>query len=315
MIDKTKTTLVLGGSGRIGRELLKLMSKAGYTVVVPTHKEFDLLDSSCNLFNKLNFIRPDYIINLAAVTTTIKLNRDYPASIYVDTLRMNINLLDACNSLLAYRPEKIINVISSCAYGQADILQEDNFLKGNIHESVRPHGEAKKGVYLASQFYRQEEDLPVTCVCFNNVCGNERWNDPDSLKVLSSLVKRVIDARNEAKPTVAVWGTGDPKREFIHAAEAAEGLLEVFENYDGDLINIGSGIDISIRDLSLYIAKSVGYKGMILFDVLKGDGQMQKLLDVSRMHSFLNVFKFASVDIIVDMVASEYEQYLKDNKL
>lgn len=306
-IDKNKLTLVLGGSGRIGRFLDDLLYENGYTFIRPSHRACNLLDHySCE--HMWYDYKPTYVIMLAAKTTTIALNKTEPASICRDTLLMNMNVLEMCRK---YGVDKLVNVVSSCAYGESDLLVEDQFLRGNIHESVSPHGEAKKMTYLMSQFYCTQHNLPVTTVCFNNICGAEQWDKPDSLKVLSALVKKIVDARNANNPFVNVWGTGQACREFIHAKDAATGLFHVFNNYSGNLINIGSGRDYSIEYIAYLIKALAKYDGNLFFDHSKPDGQIKKLLDVTRQSNILNWHPIYKITDIVNMLITEYEEFLE----
>lgn len=304
-LDKNKLVLVLGGSGRVGRELVPLMRERGYSVISPPYSELNLLDlEECYEYVDKHF--PEYIINLAAVTTTIELNKTNPADISYETLLMNMNVLEVSNMLSV---DKLINVVSSCAYANNDILMEDRFLDGPIHPSVLAHGSAKRQVYILSKHYRDQYNLPVTCVCFNNVCGNENWSCPDTLKVLSSLVKKFVDAVLFKSDCVEIWGTGVAWREFIHARDAASGLLAAFEKYDGDLINIGTGEDIQISALADLIKDLTGFKGHILY---KGgqDGQLIKQLSVDRMEKYLGKMDYNDTAGICQRVITEYIDYL-----
>lgn len=314
MINKEDTILVFGGSGKVGKQFIQLLKQGGYTYLAPRKCELNMLNDDA-LWHYIRNERPDYIVNLAAVTTTIALNKEFPATIHHNTLLMNMNLLNVCALWGNDKFKKIINIISSCAYGESDILVEKNFLKSNVHESVMPHGEAKKQVYLMSQFYKQQYNLPVTCICFNNICGNERWTQPSSLKVLSSLVKKIVDAREDNLPSIEVWGTGVARREFIHVEDAAEGLLQVLNRFDGDLINIGRGIDLSISQIAREIKTWAKYGGQINYDKSKPDGQLSKIFDVSLMHStFLDWRPQVGWIGLYEKIIAEYEQFLKDNK-
>jgi len=301
------SVLVFGASGKVGRNLVPLLKEKYDCVLTPIHQECDLLELE-SVRSYLEKWLPNSIINLAAKTTTMSLNKTYPADISYETLLMNMNILELSSGLPI---KKLINVVSSCAYANNDILVEDRFLDGPIHPSVLPHGSAKRQVYILSKHYKDQYNLPVTCVCFNNICGSEYWANPDSLKVLSALVKKFVDAVVNNSDVVEIWGTGVAWREFIHAKDAAVGLLTAFEQYDGDLINIGTGEDIQISALADLIKYLTGFKGRVAF---KGgqDGQLVKQLSTKRMREYLGDIHFHGPVMIADKVIREYKQYLKD---
>ncbi len=313
MISKEDTILVFGGSGKVGKSFMHLLKEGGYSYLCPRHCEVDMTNENA-LWKYINNVRPEYIVHLAGVTTTIALNKTNPAIIHHDTIAMTSNLLKACANLNGHRPKKIINILSSCSYGEADILKEEDYLKGNIHPSVMPHGQAKQTCYLMGTFYKQQFNMPVTHVCFNNICGSETWNRPETLKVLSALVKKVVDARNAGLPSIEVWGTGAARREFIHVQDAAEGLLRVLDKYNGDLINIGNGEDLRIDHLINELRIVANYHGEITFLTDRPDGQILKRLNITRQLQHLQWEPDIGWVELYRKLISEYEQYLKDNQ-
>ncbi len=314
MIDTKKPILLFGGHGVIGNALRGLFIDNEYDYIAPEKNFVNLLDYK-QLTWYLDRTRPKYIINLAAVKTNIQINAEQPATICTKTMEMNLNLLKACVEIDRYRPKKLINIISSCAYGQADLLIESDFLKGEIHPSVKPHGEAKRMVYLFGKFYRAEYKLNVVTACFNNIFGGSNWSRVETLKVLDSMVRKIVDARESGADAVTFWGTGKPRREFLYHKNAADGLLQVLEKYDDtELINVGSGQDINIGLLANWIARLVKYEGRILWDETKPDGQLVKRLNCDKMHDKLKWFPPTTDEDAILETISSYEEYLRINK-
>src|ERR1700748_1668028 len=179
--------LVLGGHGTIGKHLQKLLKQQSVRFFAPKKNYLNLLNPSEIVF-RLNELNPALIINLAAKKTNIRMNAETPLTIFQQTLDMNLNLMKAASSIDC-PPNKIVNIISSCAYGEKEILIEDKFFEGNVNESIRPHGEAKKAVYMAGQYYRKERGLNVISLALNNIYGGCNWGKPDELKVCDALIK------------------------------------------------------------------------------------------------------------------------------
>lgn len=278
--------VVLGSTGVVGRALIRLLQERKLRYYRKYRSDYDARYEEDNCFSEIK--RDSVVVNLIAEKTTIALNKEKPATICENTLRTNMNVLKMCHNAGV---KKLINIVSSCAY-PGDCIEpmgEDYFWKGSPHESIRPHGLAKQAVYGLSQFYRQEFGLNVVCLAFNSIYGGTVWEKPETLKVLESLVKKIVDAKNRNIESVTLWGTGDPRREFLYVDDAAESILQAIKKYDdGELLNIGSGYDISIKDLAEGIKLAAGYKGEILWDTSKPDGQIRKLLSVEKMKTTLN---------------------------
>lgn len=300
--------LVLGGHGTIGRHLQKLLKKQGSRFLAPTKSYLNLLNLT-EVMYRLNELNPTVIINLAAKKTNIKMNAEHPLTIFQETLDINLNLLKAA-SAIDCKPNKIVNIISSCAYGENELLIEDKFFEGNVNASIRSHGEAKKMVYLAGQYYRKECSLNVVSVALNNIYGGCNWSKPDELKVCDALIKKFVDAKLDNTFMASMYGTGAPRREFLYYKDAAEGILLASQKYnDAQLLNLGCGYDISIKQLAEGIRLAVGYKGELHWDRTKPDGQMKKLFNVDKQHTCLDWFPPTSLAEGVQETIDEYTMY------
>lgn len=294
--------VVLGANGVVGRSLVRILQEKNIKYKAYTR---DDCDWDYDFF--LNFNGDDVVINLMAEKTTIAMNREKPATILANTLSINKNVLHACT---LGRVKKLVNIVSSCAYpgNNNGELREEEFWNGTPHESIRPHGLAKQCVYALSQACRKEFGLNVICLCFNSLFGNTLWDRPDTLKVLESLVKKFVDAREANLPEVVLWGSGEVYREFLYVDDAANSILQAVEKYeDGEILNVGHGHDIQIKKLAEGIALAVGYKGNIVWDTTKPDGQYRKLLSSEKMMRTLNWFPPTPLVDGIDLLIADYE--------
>lgn len=310
MIDKSKPTLILGAYGRIGKSLIPLMEQAGYNLLFPTKLACNLLDRhSYEIYFHTN--KPHAVINLAARNTNIHLCNEYPASICRDTLQMNMNVLEACKQ---YEVEKLLNIVCSCSYPHnKELLVEDEFYDGATHASVSAHGLAKRMVYYLDTAYAKQFHLNIVTVALNNVFGGASWAHPSSLKFIDSLIVRVVDAKLNKMKAIYPWGSGGVYREAILARDAADGILRVFEQYDNsELINIGTGIDYTIKDWLQMIIDEVKYRGLVEWQTDKLDGQRKKLFSVNKQRKELSWMPPTNTREALSETIKDYKKYLKE---
>lgn len=302
---KLGTVLVTGGSSMIGRQLVPLLRDEGFEVFAPSKMEMNclVLQSVYDYFDKH---QPDYVIHLAGYNGGIEFNKRFPADIYMQTAWMALSVLGAAS----FYSKKVVSVLPSCAYfpgkqyirndewgtpyiandGVADVLYERNFAKGEPHESVACHGLAKRILFdYSRQLHKQFKLNAVSCVLNNCYGPNARHDEPLRLKVADALIQRFCDTKANGGKTVQVWGTGQSRREFLFAKDAAIGILKVLQHYDDptEVINIGSGTDVSIKELAELIRDIVDPSITIEFDTSKPDGQMKKMFDNTKMKNLL----------------------------
>lgn len=314
MIDKQKKLLVLGAYGRCGRALIPLLEQSGYTnILFPTHKMCDLLDDY-SYTQYFHSVKPSYVINLAGRTTNINLCNQYPASICQYTLQMNMNVLEMC---CRYAVEKLVNILCSCAYPDGkEVLREAEFWNGNPHQSVLAHGLAKRTCYFLSEAYSKQYHMNIVSVGLNNIVGGANWDHPASQKFLDSLIVKFSEAKQFKLRQVTLWGSGTPRRECLYYKDAAEGVLRIFESdyADSELINIGNGRDRTILEWAELVKNAVGYKGEVVWDTTKIDGQLKKLFDVNKMKCILEWEPAISDEIAIKETIKEYKNYIKDKE-
>lgn len=292
--------LVTGADSMIGRATLKTISnKGGYGYGVPHTQVFDLenLDKTLAIFEQ---IRPTYCIHLAGFNGNIPFSSKYPSEIFEKTTRIGLNVLRACNQ---FNVEKVVSILSSCAITDlgGEELSENHLWVGPPNKSIEAHGLAKRNIEAYSRFLSKQFGLRAVCCILQNSFGPHDSTDINKTKVVMGLIKKFVDAKNNGDSEVVCWGTGRPKREFLYCDDAAEGIIQTLERYHNtsEPINITSKNEMSIKSLAETIKRVVGFKGDIVFDTSKPDGQMRKVLYSDKM------------DQELDMTFTKFEKALK----
>lgn len=273
----------------IGRSIQTQWPRSSDNLLIPVSKaECDSLNQEW-LDAVIHKYQPERIIALQGYNGNITLNLTEPATIYFQTVRMLMNVME---SSMLNKVQKVLIPISSCAYdGYTELLKEENFLDGKCHESVIAHGMARRGVYVYGQCLNKQfgkKSCKFIFPVLNNCFGpHDRFLEPKRLKIFGTLIKRIIDAKRQNLSEIEVWGTGEARREGLGADCAGKLLIDVLDRYeDYSLpINLGLGYDISIYELTCLIRKLVGFKGRVFYNSSKPNGQMKKLLDVSKAKS------------------------------
>ena|SRR3989338_1547800 len=279
---KDKRVLVTGGSGFLGTFVVeKLREKACRDIFVPRSEEYDLrqLDVIQRL---LKDAKPDMIIHLAARVGGIGANRAHPAEFFYDNLMMGVQLM---HESWHVGIKKFVAVGTVCAYPKFTPVpfREDDLWNGYPEETNAPYGLAKKMLLVQAQTYRQQYGFNAIYLLPVNLYGQRDNFDLESSHVIPALIRKCIEADKKNDKKIVVWGTGKPTREFLYVEDAAEGILLAAEKYNwSEPVNLGSGMEISIRDLVYLIARLTGFKGEIVWDDTKPDGQPRRCLDTSR---------------------------------
>jgi len=277
-----KRVLVTGGAGFLGSYVVDQLGRRGCaSIVVPRRADYDLVngDAVRRLYADA---QPHIVIHLAAVVGGIGANRAHPGRFFYDNLMMSVQLLHEGHRAGI---EKFVGIGTVCAYPKHTPVpfRENDLWNGYPEETNAPYGLAKKMLLVQSQSYRQEYGTNAIFLLPVNLYGPRDSFDPESSHVIPALIKKCVDARMAGAPAIEVWGDGSATREFLHAADAAEGILLAAERYDGDEpVNLGSAFEISIRELVDMIARLSGFSGRIEWDASKPNGQPRRKLDTSR---------------------------------
>ncbi len=273
--------LVTGGSGFLGRYVVDALRRQGcQDVVVPRSTQYDLRQEAAVL-RLYDDHRPDIVIHLAAVVGGIGANRENPASFFYDNLIMGALLLEHARRTGV---GKFVACGTICSYPKWTPVpfREETFWDGYPEETNAPYGLAKKMLLVQGQAYRRQYGTNAIYLMPTNLYGPGDNFGPDG-HVIPMLIARYSDAVETGLDEVVAWGDGSPTREFLHVADAAEGIVAATEGYDGDEpVNLGSGREVSIKELTGLVARETGYGGRISWDTSKPNGQPRRCLDTSR---------------------------------
>ena len=279
---KGKRILVTGGAGFLGRHVcLALGRRAPDAIIVPRSREYDLRNQEAarSLHHEM---RPEVVIHLAATVGGILTNRKNPGSFFYDNAIMGIQLMEEARK---YGVEKFVLTGTICSYPKmTDVpFREDDFWNGYPEETNAPYGLAKKMLIVQAQAYRQQYDFNAISLLPVNLYGPGDNFDLQTSHVIPALIRKSIEAREAGCPILEAWGTGSVSREFLFVRDAAEAIILATDCYnDSAPVNIGSGEEISIRDLTILICELCGFEGEIRWDTSKPDGQPRRCLDTSR---------------------------------
>lgn len=283
MLDlKNKKIIVTGGAGFLGKSVVRKLDERGCkNIFVPTIEEYDLRGLAA-IKKMYTYAKADIVIHLAATVGGIGANLDKPGSYFYDNLIMGIQLIEQAR---ANDIEKFVIIGTICAYPKFTPVpfREENLWNGYPDEVTGPYGLAKKMLLVQSQAYRQQYGFNSIFLLPVNLYGPGDNFDPKFSHVVPALIRKFYEAKINDSDEVIVWGTGKATREFIYAEDCAEGIVKAAQSYDkSEPVNIGTGIETPIKDLAEKIKDLIGYKGRIVWDSSKPDGQPRRCLDTTR---------------------------------
>ncbi len=274
--------LVAGSTGLVGSAILDKFKKDGHNVVGLNSKVVDLLDREAT-FSYLKDLKPDVIVDAAAKVGGIGANNKYPVEFLSENLRIQNNLMDAAHEA---KVERFIFLGSSCIYPKnaQQPIKEEYLLTGPLEETNSAYAIAKIAGIEAIKSFRRQYSHKWISLMPTNMYGPGDSFDQETGHVLPALINKFVTAKESGSPSVTLWGTGSPKREFLFSSDLADAVSIALEKYDEDLhLNVGTGEDLTIKELADLISREVGYSGEIIWDHSKPDGTLRKVLDVSRM--------------------------------
>ena len=279
---KDKRVIVTGGAGFLGSYVVEKLEERGCkNIFVPLVEDYDLTKEK-NVIRLYRSYPADTVVHLAAVVGGIGANRENPGKFFYDNLVMGAMLMEYARQ---FKVDKFVAIGTICAYPKFTPVpfKEEKLWNGYPEETNAPYGLAKKMMLVQSQAYRSQYGFNSIFLLPLNLYGPRDNFDPKSSHVIPALIKRFIEATEEEKEEVVCWGTGKPTRGFLYVEDAAEGILMATEKYNkSEPVNLGSDLEISIKDLAELVAKFVEFKGKIRWDTSKPDGQPRRKLDTSR---------------------------------
>ncbi len=284
-MEKNSKIFVTGHRGLVGAALVRALEKAGYhNLVLRTHTELDLLDQhAVRVFFEKE--KPEYVFLAAAKVGGIMANKTHPADFIRDNLAIELNTIDAAHKSGV---KKLLFLGSSCIYPKfaTQPIPESELLTGPLEETNRAYALAKISGIVMCQSYNEQYGTDFISVMPTNLYGPQDNFDLETSHVLPALLRKFHEAKEAGAHTVTLWGTGSAQREFLHVDDLADACLFLMNTYDeSDIVNIGTGEDLSIKELAERIRDVVGYTGAIAWDSSKPDGTPRKLLDVSKLHA------------------------------
>jgi GDP-L-fucose synthase len=306
-MDKSASIYIAGHTGLVGSAILRHLCASGYTkIVTRTRNELDLRDPAA-VSRAFSEFRPEYVFLAAAKVGGILANSQYPVEFMRDNLLIQANVLEA-----AYRTaaKKVLVLGSSCIYPKfaPQPISEDALLTGELEPTNQWYSVAKIAGIKLAQAYRRQYGCNFICVMPTNLYGPGDNFDLETSHVLPALIRKFHEARVSGAASVVVWGTGAPRREFLYVDDLADALGFLMERWDSEeIINVGVGEDLTIRQLADIVREVVGYSGDIAFDPSKPDGTPRKLLDVSR----LNRLGWRATTPIRQGIEKSYRAYLE----
>lgn len=304
-----KKLLILGSRGMVGSALIRAAEQRGYSKVLqPSSRDLDLTSQAATHAYLAEHI-PDEVIVAAAMVGGIHANKTYPADFMYKNLMIATNAIEGSYQAGVRR---LIFLGSTCIYPKfaEQPIKEESLLKSALEPSNEAYAIAKISGLKMCEFYRRQFGVCYHSAMPTNLYGRGDNYHPQNSHVLPALIRRFHEAKRDSLPAVAIWGTGTPLREFLHADDAAAGIFHLLQlENPPDWVNLGCGIDISISDLARLVMKTVGYEGELTFDASKPDGTPRKLTDISK----ITATGWAPRIAIEEGVSMAYQSFLEEH--
>jgi Nucleoside-diphosphate-sugar epimerases len=284
-MEKNAKIFVAGHRGLVGSALTRNLTEKGFSNLVQrTRSELDLTDQPA-VYKFFETEKPEYVFLAAAKVGGIYANNTYPAEFIFSNMQVQMNII---NASWKYTIKKLMFLGSSCIYPKyaPQPMNEDSLLSGKLEPTNEPYALAKIAGIIMCQSYNRQYGMNFISVMPTNLYGPNDNYHPLNSHVVPALIRRFHEAKMNNLPEVVIWGTGNPTREFLYSEDLADACIFLMEKHNGnDIVNIGSGVEVTIRDLAHYVKDAVGFTGKVSFDVTKPDGTPRKLLDSSKLHA------------------------------
>lgn len=313
-MDKNKKIFVAGHKGMVGSAVVRELQSQGFTdILTATRDELNLM-SQRMVEGFFANEKPAYVVLAAAKVGGIKANMEHPAEFIYENLQVQNNVI---HSAYKYGTEKLCCLGSSCIYPRQcpQPIKEEYFLTGPLEPTNEAYAVAKIAGIKMVEYYSKQYGFNGINAMPSNLYGTNDSFDLNSAHVLSSLVRKFVDGADNNDKSVPVWGTGTAMREFLHVDDAARAIVFLMENYNSpEIVNVGTGKDISIKDLAGLIKDKAGFKGEISWDSTKPDGMPRKCMDTSKLNS-LGFTPMISLEEGIEKTINEYRELKKAGKI
>lgn len=284
-MEKDAKIYVAGHTGLVGSAIVRKLKIEEYrNIIVKTHQELDLTRQG-EVENFFQLERPEYVILTAAKVGGIQANITYPGEFIYENLAIQTNVI---HTSYLYGVKKLSFLGSACSYPCESLqpMKEEYLLSGCLEPTNEPYAIAKISGMKMCEAYNKQYGVNFICALSANAYGLNDNFDPNNSHVIPALIRKFHEAKIKEGSLVTIWGTGDPRREFIYVDDLADACIFLMHNYNkSGIINVGVGQDVSIKELAYIIKGVVGYRGEVVFDASKPDGMSRKMLDVSKLHS------------------------------
>jgi GDP-L-fucose synthase len=307
LMKKNSKIYIAGHTGLVGSAITRFLKKENYSnLLLRTHKELELTDQA-KVYNFFDEQKPEYVFLAAAKVGGILSNNTYPAQFIYSNLVIQTNIIHAC---YRYNIKKLFFLGSSCIYPKfaPQPMSEDALLTGELEPTNEPYAIAKIAGIIMCQSYNREYNTNFISVMPTNLYGPNDNYDLYNSHVLPALIRKIHEAKINNSEFVEIWGTGSAKREFLYVDDLAEACVFLMNNYnESDIVNIGTGKEVSISELAEIIREVIGYKGNFHYDTSKPDGMPRKLLNVNK----INKLGWKSKILLKRGIQLTYEDFLK----
>jgi len=305
-MNKNSKIYIAGHRGMAGSAILRRLQKEGYTnIIYRSSQELDLRNQQA-VADFFSQEKPEYVFLAAAKVGGILANSTYKADFIYENLAIQNNVI---HQSYKHAVKKLLFLGSSCIYPKfaPQPIKEEYLLTGTLEPTNEPYAIAKIAGIKMCQAYREQYGCNFISVMPTNLYGEGDNYDPQNSHVIAALIRKFYEAKRDGKKQVEIWGTGTPRREFLNADDLADACYFLMLHYDSpEIVNIGVGEDISIKELALLIKEIVGYEGELFFDTSKPDGTPRKLLDVSKLHNLGWRHRIGLREGIEQVLQSEY---------
>lgn len=286
---KKKTIVVPGGNGFFGSHIVKKLKKLDCKIIIPkTSEGIDFRKREVCLAY-LSITKPDIVINCAANQGGIGYHSGKQADLFMDNILMGTFLMEASQKVGV---KKFVNIVAGCSYpGYVELneMNEEDYWNGRIHESIFSYGFSRKASVVYGLALKKQYDFTSIHLIMANMYGPGEHFNPEQSKALAGLIKKVYEAKQKKAPSIEIWGTGKPIRDWLFVEDGVEGVLRATGTYsDVEPMNIGTGVGVSITDLAQTIIKVAGYKGKIIYNTKKPDGALHKTFGIHKMKKILH---------------------------